>query len=445
VRLLLAAIACAGCAAEAAPASRIKQLADVPAWSVEAVAARMVVVDDGFLSVTAIDAATGAKAWSTKLQSAPANGAHGLLIDGASVLAWFGETAHVLDGATGKRRGSYQTVRHARDGCGLWVKEGMCARVCPCSFALADCATGQLVSKTYLGKQMELIDPDGGMSSGCWGFDGWPLGVAGKLAIISVDDPKPHVAAVDPATKTEVWHRDMMASPQTYHTGHSLDGKTCWFGDYEGKVVVVDCATGKELWTSKGSAGSQRHFVIELAGRGLFEHKAATATLHDERTGRVLWSAALSPDAVGWPKGTAPVMGAIQRFEEVASVALLDPGTGKVLARVAVPKDAGVIPDPAGGFFIAKRGELVAYDAAGTETARASVPAVNVEVGATLIAMGRDPDVVVVERQTLRELLRVPGPNLSFVVEGALGAGRVVVWQYDGKKVGRARLYAFTP
>jgi outer membrane protein assembly factor BamB len=441
---LFVVVACAGCAAEAAPAPQVKPLADVPAWSAEAVAGRMVVVDDGFLSVTALDAATGAVAWSARLQSAPASGAHGLLVDGASVLAWFGERAHVLDGATGKGHGSYETVRHG-DGCGLWVNEGMCARVCPCSFALADCTTGQLASTTYQGKYVEEIDPDGGMSSGCWGFDGWPLGVAGKLAMISVNDPKAHVAGVDPATKTEVWHRDMSASPQTYETGHSTDGKTCWFTARDYSLAVVDCATGKELWTSKGVAGSPRHFIIDLPGRGLFEQKLTTATLRDERTGRVLWSVALPAGGVGWPKGAAPTMGAIQRLDNATSVAVLDPGNGKVLARVAVPKAADVIPDVGGGFFVAQRNELVAYNAAGTETARASVPAFNIELGATLIAMGRDPDVVVVDKQSLRELLRVPGPNLSFVVEGALGTGRVIVFQYDGKHVGRARLYAVTP
>jgi outer membrane protein assembly factor BamB len=403
----------------------------------------MVVVDDGFLSVTAFDGATGAKAWSARLQSAPANGAHGLLVDGASVLAWFGERAYVLDGATGTKRGSYATVRHG-GGCGLWVKEGVCARVCPCAFALADCTTGQLLSTTYEGQYVEEVDPDGGMSSGCWGFNGWPLGVAGKLALISVDGPKSHVAGIDPTTKTEVWHRDLMASPQTYETGHSPDGKTCWFTDYDKKLVVLDCVTGKELWTSKGVPGTPTHLVIHVPG-GLFEQKLAAAMLRDERTGRVRWSITLPAGTAGWPKGSAPEMGAIQRVDGTG-IAILDPATGKVIARVAIPKGADVIPDVGGTFYVAQRSELVAYDAAGTETARASgIPAFNMVLGSTLIAMGRDVDVVVVDKKTLHELIRIPGANLSYVVEGALGTGHFVVWQYDAKRVGRARLYAVTP
>jgi outer membrane protein assembly factor BamB len=438
------AVACAGCAAEAAPLPRVKQLADLPAWSVEAVAGRMVIVDDGFLSVTAVDAATGAQAWSAKVQAAPAKGSHGLLVDGTSALAWFGERVHVIDGATGKQRGSYETVMHG-GGCGLWVKEGMCARVCQCSFALADCTTGKLASATYKGKYVEEFDPDGGRSSGCWGFDGWPLGVAGKLAMISVDDPKPHVAGVDPATTKEVWHRDMSASPSAYETGHAADGKTCWFTDHDKTLVVLDCTTGRQLWTTKGVRGSPRHLVIHVPGRGLFEQKISTATMHDERTGRVLWKLALAPGAVGWLKGTPPTMGTLQRVDDATSVVLIDPKSGKALARVAIPKGADVIPDVGGAFFVAQSSELIAYDAAGTETARASVPAINMELGSTLIAMGRDPDVVIVDKKTLRELIRIPGPNLSFVVEGALGVGRFVVFQYDAKRVGRARLYAVTP
>lgn len=126
-------------------------------------------------------------------------------------------------------------------------------------------------------------------------------------------------------------------------------------------------------------------------------------------------------------------------------MAVLDPGNGKVLARIAVPKPPRCSPMSAVDSSSRSLARLVAYDAAGAETARASVPAINLELGATLIAMGRSPDVVVVERRTLRELLRVPGPNLSFVVEGALGTGRVIVFQYDGKRVGRARLYAVAP
>ena len=184
--------------------------------------------------------------------------------------------------------------------------------------------------------------------------------------------------------------------------------------------------------------------MIHIPGRGLYEQKITTATLRDERTGRVLWSLGLSTGAVGWPKGTAPAMGALRHLDGATSVFLIDPTNGKLLAQVAIPNGADVTPDVGGAFFVSRPTTLVAYDAAGTETARASVPAINMELGSTLIAMGRDPDVVVVDKKTLRELIRVPGPNLSFVVEGALGIGRFIVFQYDAKRIGRARLYAVT-
>lgn len=423
----------------------MKLLADVKAWAIEAAGGKLIVVDDGFLSVTAIDASTGKQAWSTKLQSAPARGSHELVVDRTNVLAWFGEKAHVLDAATGKLARSYDTVGHASK-CGLWVKEGMCAQVCECSFALADCTTGKLTSARYQGKYVEEFDPDGGMSSGCWGFDGWPLGTAGTLALVSVDDPKPHVAGIDPSTTKEVWKRDMRASPQTYETGHSADGKTCWFSSYDQSLAVLDCATGKQLWTTPGNKGGGRHLVLPIPGRGLFEQNRTKATLRDERSGKVIWTRTLPDDAVAWPKGNAPVadLPSPTGVGDARDVVILDPATGKVLVKVPIPKGADLIPD-GGAFFISQGRELVAFDAGGNVTARAALPGYNMELGTTLIAMGRTPDVVVVDKKTLQILLRVPGPNLSFEVEGGLGTGRVAIWQYDAKTVGRVRLYAVTP
>ncbi len=444
----LAALLLAGCAADAAPAPPVpsmKQLADVKAWAIASAGGKLVVIDDGFLSVTAIDAATGKQAWTTKVQTAPARGSHDLVVDRTNVLAWFGNQAHVLDAATGKLARSYETIEHANK-CGLWVNEGMCARVCECSFALAQCSTGVLASTTYRGTYREEFDPDGGRSSGCWGFDGWPLGMAGQLALVSVDAPKPHVAGIDPTTAKEVWSREMMASPQTYETGHSVDGKTCWFGNHDKSLAVLDCATGKQLWTTPGIKGNDRHLVIPILGRGLFEQKQATATLYTERTGKVIWTRKLPAGAVSWPKGSAPVADLPRPtgVEDAGDLVILDPTTGKQLTKVPIPKGADLIPDTGGAFFISQGKELVAFDATGALITRAALPSYNMKLGETLIAMGRNPDIVVVDKKTLKELLRVQGTGLSFDVEGALGIGRVAVWQYDGKTVGRARLYAVT-
>lgn len=441
----LLALALAGCAAEAAPGPTMRLLADLPAWAIASAGGKLLVVDDGLLSVTAIDGATGAKAWTTKVQSAPARGSHEIVVDRTTVLAWFGDKAHVLDAATGKRARSYGTVERA-GSCGLWVTEGVCARVCACSFALADCATGALLSATYQGKYVEEFDPDGGRSSGCWGFQGWPFGKAGSLALISVSEPKPHVAGVDPATTKEVWKRELRASPQSYHTGHSADGKTCWFGAYDTSLAVLDCATGKELWSAPGASGEHRHVVFAVPGRGLFVQKDRAATLHDERTGKVIWTQQLPAGAVAWPKGTAPVA-ELPRPTGLAgatALAILDPAGGKLLTKVPIPKGADLIPDTGGAFFLAQNKELVAFDASAVEIARAVLPAFNMEIGETLIAMGRDVDIVVADKKTLKELLRLPGKDLSFEVEGQLGRGRVAVWQYDAKTIGRVRLYAVT-
>jgi outer membrane protein assembly factor BamB len=449
----LLALALAGCTAQAAPAPpSLKLLVEVPAWDVEAIANRMVVVDDGLLGVTAFDAASGAKAWSAKLQKQPARGAHGLLINGGSLLAWFGDKIHILDGATGKIGTSYTTVTHGSK-CWLDIKEGACARRCDCSFQIADCATGALKGKSYDGVYMEEVDPDGSMSAGCWGNGGWLHGRVGNLALIASEDAaagkqkslaKNVAAAIDLATGREVWRFEIYASIQSYESGHSPDGKTCWFSGIMDDLQVLDCATGKLLWSTKPPAkqGANRHAVAFVPGKGIFEQVDTTATLRAERTGKVVWSAKLPAGTSAWIRGTDTPL---PRYTEVASITLLDGATGKITKTLVLPSSAYVFGDRGGAFLVESSTGLVAYDAQGKVTASTTTDTANLDISPSFVTARLDKEIRVLDRKTLRELARLPGAHGSVRLEGALGAGRLVAYFYDGKTIGKAALYALVP
>jgi hypothetical protein len=449
----LLALALVGCTAQAAPAPpSLKLLVEVPAWDVEGIANRMVVVNDGLLGVTAFDATTGAKAWSANVQKAPARGAHGLLINGASLLAWFGDNIHILDGATGKAGASYATVNHG-GGCWLDIKEGACARRCDCSFQIADCATGALKGKSYEGVYMEEVDPDGGMSAGCWGNGGWLHGKVGNLALLASEDAaagkqkslaKNVAAAVDLATGKEVWRFEIYASIQAYESGHSPDGKTCWFSGIMDDLQVVDCATGKRLWstTAPVKKGAIKHHVAFVPGKGIYEQVDTTATLRAERTGKTLWTAQVAAGTTAWIQGTdVPV----RDYSEIATITLLAAATGNASATIVLPKNAYVFGDRAGAFFVESSTGLVAYDAAGKITASTTTQTPNLDISPSFVTARLDKEILVLDRKTLKELARLPGAHGSVHLEGGLGAGRLVAWFYDGKTIGKAALYALVP
>src|SRR5258708_5537923 len=62
-------------------------IAEKPAWDYTAAAGKLVVIEDGFLVVSAIDAATGAAAWRQALQK-EAHGRQTLHPSGVNVIAW---------------------------------------------------------------------------------------------------------------------------------------------------------------------------------------------------------------------------------------------------------------------------------------------------------------------------------------------------------------------
>lgn len=455
MRSLWFVAALAACGTSTAAPGKAQLLADVPAWDVAIAGKRVVVIDDGFMSVTAFDAATGKRAWHEVLEQ-EARGRHTLKANGASALAWFGEQAHVLDVTTGKRSVTWSApmngVEWSEGGCGIDIADGLCARRCQCSFQVIDCATGATRGTNYQSRYIERIAPNGKRSAGCWGGGGGLLGVAGQVALITVEDYQramgkslgPHITAgLELATGRELWRTELHPIGDPAFTGHSPDGKTCWFSTNVDGLTVVDCASGAQLWTTTKPAQGARHRVEYVSGRGIVELSGVRVALRDERTGKVTWSTKLPAGTTAWTKGSQQPI--YWDHEGITHAAILDPATGKTLATLAVPKDAYLHRDRGGGVLLATPTELVAYDAAGAVTGRAPLQSAGVIIGETLVAATQPNATVILTRGTLRELARLPGKPVGLHVEGPLGPNRIATWAYDGKTIGKLSLYAITP
>lgn len=442
-------------AAPAAPAhaAEITLLAELPAWDVAVLPGKVAVIDDKFQTVTALDTASGKRAWSVLLERGAPRGRHTLHADGARLLAWFGDHVHVIAAQAGSEVGSYAMamngVRWEDGGCGLDVAEGVCAQRCQCSFAVFDCATGGARSKTYQSSYLEMVDPDGKMSGGCWGGGGWLLGKAGAIALVNAEDRTtdqttrhgPRVTAgIDTRTGTEVWR--LPASPLAPSSGHSPDGKTCWFSTASDGVIAVDCASGKQLWSTAAVARGH-HLVGYVPGRGVVEVRATSAALRSERTGKPVWSVKLAPGSLAWVEGAGLLPD--RDLRNLVRLVILDPATGKTRTTIVLPAGSTLVPDRAGGVLVATASGLVAYDATGAVRARASVPNAALTIGETLITVRTDAEVIVLARATLAELGRIPGKADALHVEGPLGPGRLATFAYDAKVIGKLGLYAVTP
>lgn len=438
-------------------------LAKVPAWDAAPAGGKLLVIDDKFLTVSAFDASTGKRAWKSKVIK-EAMGRHTLHVNGAEVLAWFGQTLSALDPATGKVRAlgqrGYNGIKWEDGGCWLDLVEGAAAQRCQCNFQVFDPVTNKDEGPRYESTYIEYFESDAnglpGRSAGCWGGSGDLLGKAGNIALISAEDSgngkskgKMHgptvTAGIDLTNGTEAW-RLMQASQ---FGGHSPDGKTCWFYGFTEELLAVDCASGTKLWSGKPLPSMGRHVAIHVAATKRAksavldvrapDKAAGVAVLYDERTGATRWSTKLAPGSIAWIRGTTPPLAT--SIDET-SIAILDPDTGKALANVAVPTDSGVVLDGRGGFVISTKTHVIAYDENGKERARARIGGAAVTIGDGLLVANTDSELVILDRKTLAERGRVTGKFTVVHVEGGLGANHVAAFTYDGKAIGAVTLYA---
>lgn len=436
-------------------------LAKVPAWDAAPIGGKLVVVDTTFLTASGYDAATGKKSWTSKVIE-EAKGRHTLHVSGGDVLAWFGETLSSIEPGAGKVRAlgqrGYNGVKWEDGGCWIDLAEGVAAQRCQCSFQVFDPATNKDAGPRYQKTYMKIYESDENgnpsSSAGCWGMSEQLFGKAGNLALISAEDGGQRgkgkmrgdaiTAAIDMSKGTEAWRLQQGSQ----FGGHSEDGKTCWFYGFTEAIIAVDCATGTKLWSGTALPAHGRHVVAFVPGTkgtkaSVFDLRAPSkapgvASLHDERTGKVRWSAKLPPDTLAWVRGTTLPLATSPH--DATSIAILDPATGKIIATVLKSAGAGFELDGRGGFVLADKTDVIAYDADGKETARARLAASDIVFGDALVVATLEKELVVLDRGTLRERGRTAGAFSVVHVEGGLGANHIAAYAYDGKTVGTVTL-----
>lgn len=432
-------------------------LAELPAWAMVTAADRVVVIDEGFSTTTAIDATAGKQAWHVQIER-EARGRHTLHAGPSTILEWAGGQLHVLDPARGTEMATtdapYNGAAWNDGGCGLDVEHGMCAWRCQCSYQVVDCATGKRAGKRYDKQYVELFPHDGPPSAGCWGAGSSTIGRAGNLALFSTEDISdpatqrtshpsigggtPITAAIDLASGAEAWRMLFAASSLASQSGISADHKSCWLAGLNDVVRVVDCAKGTTRWqTEAAQQPATRFFTSFVAPHALFELRDRRATLYDLPTGKQRWRVTLPAGTLGWPRGVAPVLD--WRIEDVTAIAILDPASGKTIATIARPPGAGITPDHDGGVLLSGT-QLEHYDRGGALVAHAGISNVSIVLG-TRYALAITPaELIVLALSDLHELGRIAGTYQDIVVEGPLGAQRAALFAYDGKVPGRAIL-----
>ena len=425
-------------------------LAEMPAWDRVAVAGTLVVVDEDFLTISAVAASSGSAAWRATMQT-EARGRQTLHANGTTVIAWLGDKRHVLEASSGKSLtvapAPWNGTAWSDGGCGLDVEGGACAARCQCSFQVIDCLDGKPLGKWFKHQYIERIDHNHNRSAGCWGMGSSLLGRVGDVVLASVEDHdgktrSPQVTvAIDVHTGKEVWRRE---HDTRFVAGATPDHATCWFSDLAGATYVADCARGATLWRIDPPPTTPRRLKPSLVGTDrLFVLSDTRATMHALRTGKPLWTVALPVGTLAWPSGVVPEFEPTSK--PITGVAILDPSTGKPRIRVSVPNATSVVSDRAGGFYLVND-QLVHHDANGAVVGRTKIARdAGLQIGDELVLVRTTTESIFLERGDLRELGRIRGEVMTVSLEGTLGARRAALFRYDGKTVGQVTLVKIGP
>jgi len=405
----------------------------VPAWDSILVGGRVIVIDDGFRTASAWDAKTGKRLWQTKVQDG-ARGRQTLRAAGGAVVWWAGDKMHRLDPATGKRLGSADTMLN--HDCGLREVGGACAMSCECATVLVACDSGKKLGRVYRGEYVEEVDPDGQMSSFCGGR-GDLLASAGGAAVLQVHrDDSPYgtmKVGVDVKTGKELWRSKQWGDDSFVLSGQS--GGVCYLGELDGDLDVIECATGKLLWKRGAPQGLKRlarHLVLPTTA-GLYRFIEGEATMHDARTGRILWRRKLK-DTWVLPLGVF-IEDYLVRFSEDAGTLGFVDLAGKPAGSVKVDQHASVYRDPGGGLYITGK-DIIAIDAAGRERGRLPADPPNPAPGADFLGLFSGDRLRLLARADFRELADLPG-SWGVVTRAA---GAILLYRYGKDKVGEAVL-----
>jgi len=342
-------------------------------------AGSLVVLEEDYRHLHAIDPKSGAVRWRVEAQEAP-KGRHDLYARGDRVLLHAGDRLVLVDAASGRRIGEAPAVFNSAEGeCRVQIQGNACAYACSCSIQLFDCDTGARRGPGFWSSENHIYFEEGKPHDSVCPIRPQLLGPAGELTVALVEGADGRTGAVGVDRRGEIrWQRDgIIKTRGTFGAGSRAagiadDGRVCWAADrYGGELEVFSCDTGKRLWTrpvevAKTEPEALRQMYVRWlpidGGRLWIEAIGAdggTVEVREPETGRRIWAQKIEAGSRPWPLGRS-LAGAY--LPAPMTLRFFDGGRGDVVRKIELEEGARIIDDPRGGFFVLGDG-IVEYDA----------------------------------------------------------------------------------
>ncbi len=407
------------------------------AWATTIAAKRLILLEEDFVHLRAVDPASGAASWRLEAQSDP-GGQHDLYAYGERVLMHAGPRLVTVDAAAGRRLGEAKALYNGSDrGCRLQIAGDACAYVCECLIQPITCGTGAPLGEGFASSENHIYFEMGEPHDSVCPIEPQLLGRAGELTVALVEDGAGLMGAVgvDPAGSVR-WRLDGLIPRRGIFGGGGVEagmaesGGLCWLMDaYEGDLVGFDCAAGKRLWGETIELRERRARVRWLAvdGGRLWVHTSGdaggSAELRDPASGRRIWAHTIPGGATPWPLDE-PLAAAY--LPQTTKLMIYDGARGRVVKELAVDERVRVVDDPAGGYLIIGD-DLVELDAQ-AKVRRRRPRAIGELVGLTEehLVVAEGESVEVLRREDLTVSLRIDGGGLRMLDGGELGPGALL-------------------
>lgn len=317
----------------------MSKLAAYPVIDAVVAGERLVTLElDGAVVARRLD---GGELWRTPLEAASPGAQLLLRLPGAERVLLRQQdrltTLELRDGAVAARHRALLDDRLY-----LWSRDGACGLRGKCSMQLIDCASGRPLGPAKIGEERTMIDPDGGMTSGCWSFDLDLVGRARDVVVFFAhngDGPLRGAGALGVRARDggAVWRSSVIACAYCSSEQYGMDGEGlhCFAGS-DDQLTVFDCLRGT-IWFSKQVPGIKRALWAGERGGGVFVEVEGAALLFDPKTGRQRWRVPI-------PKGTLalPARARLTDLAEIGlrvadktTLALLDEASGAVVSKLS--------------------------------------------------------------------------------------------------------------
>lgn len=435
------------------PAAGVRLAYEARGWDILAAPERVIVLDQDFLHLRALDPASGVELWRAKVQER-ASGRQSLHALGDRVLFHAGPDLIVVELRTGRVLGSRRAGgTNGEGGCRVRRVRGLheapwrehiawdpgttaCAIACDCSVQVFGCDDGEVLGERHHGTVSHLYHS---LAKPHDSFCFTPPTLLGKVrgrTLLALDEGGAYQAAALDARGRLLWRRPELGDAVGQHV--EVDGDPardlCWSVADE-RTVAWTCTTGQSAWQLPAAPGAEpaRVRVDQVDGdRLLVQRRGAQRNLVELRSlarGALVWSRALAADRIVLPPGDPPD----SNWDGPSVYARLDLRTGATEAEIEVPARERLWREPTGGYLRVGGPVLVEYDAQGRQ-----VRAIAKDVSAAswrsahFLVLRRDDGITVLQRPALGEVLHATGSFSVVESSSALGPRALLLQEHRG-------------